>query len=95
MKPAKRKRLWAIITLSVALAGLGSAYVAPLVHPAVIGRDNPVLIDLRRKNSDLQGFTEMCIRDSTTETQGALSMVCRSLAIAGQSSAVAFGRCIA
>ena len=41
----------------MALAGLGSAYVAPLVHPAVIGRDNPVLIDLRRKNSDLQGFT--------------------------------------
>jgi hypothetical protein len=57
MKPAKRKRIWAIITLSVTLTGLGAAYVAPLVHPAVIGRDNPVLIDLRHKNSDLQGFT--------------------------------------
>jgi len=67
MKPAKRKRIWAIITLSAALAGLGSAYVMPLVHPAVIGRDNPVLIDLRRKNSDLQGFTAQ----RETDTEGA------------------------
>ena len=57
MKPAKRKRILAIFTLSVALTGLASAYVAPLVHPVVIVRDNPVLIELRRKNSNLQEFT--------------------------------------
>lgn len=64
MKPTKRKRIGAIITLTAALAGLGSAYVAPLVRPAVIGRDNPVLIDLRRKNSDLQGFTAQREKDT-------------------------------
>jgi len=57
MKPAKRKRILAIVTLSMAFTGLASAYLAPLVHPVVIGRDNPVLNELRRKNSDLQEFT--------------------------------------
>ena len=58
MNIGKRKRLLAIVCVTVAGTALAAALMAPKVRPAVVGRDNAVLMELRKKNDALQTFSD-------------------------------------
>jgi hypothetical protein len=58
MSNAKGKRILSIVCTVVSGAALIGSIVAPSIHPAVLGADNPVLRSLRATNAGLQAFSD-------------------------------------
>ena len=53
----KKKMLLPVVCLIFGVAALISALVAPVVHPIVIGRDDPGIKELRAANAEVQAYT--------------------------------------